>query len=305
MAAPEGNRIVIRLPRLEWRFFLTLRFAIVAAFLLLAAAVGYWYNAIRPYLWISGAHVEAFSAAISSDFSGRIVEMSALEGDSVKRGQMLLSLDRDLLIAKQEQVKRSIASLVEQVELEKERFGRALEEYLAATSELESGLGTQDKVKKQLNLMEESQEKSDAVQTELATAQFTLSDLDLQLKKSTLTAPFDGIILKRSKHPGAALSFGEPVYVLCDPSRLWIEAQVPEKEIGLVNVGAPVRIQVPAYPNKELIGKVSWIGPATVAKSSLLPFLGQNEAVPIRIALENPGFSLKPGLSAHVGLKVR
>lgn len=303
MSTPE-KKIVIRIPRLEWGFFLNIRFAIALGIALFAAIFGYWYVAVRPYLWISGAHVEAFSTVISSDRSGRIVEMGPHEGDLVKKGQTLLCLDRDLLVSKQEQTKRSLESLNDQVEVEKERFGRVLEDYLSATSELEIGLGSQEKVKKQLNLMEESQEKSDGVLSHLAAVQDTLADLELQLKKTALVAPFDGIILKRSKHPGAVVSFGEPVYVLCDPDRLWIEAEVPEKEISRIVVGAPVRIQLTAYSKEEMTGKVSWIGPATVAKSAPFAISGQKETIPIRISLENPSFPLKPGLSARVGLRV-
>lgn len=304
MTIPEEKKIVIRLPRLEWSLFLSLRFGVVLAALLLTALFGFWYSAIRPYLWISSAHVEAFSTPISVDMAGRIVEMGPQEGEPVKKGQFLVGLDRDLLLVKQAQAKRTLDSLNEQIEVEKERIGKVLEDYVAATSEHELGIGSQEKVNKQLALMEECQQKSETATSHLAAAQALLSDLDLQLKKMTLTAPFDGIVLKRSKNPGAAVSFGEPVYVLCDPERLWIEAEIPEKELSRIAIGAPVRIQLPAYPEKELTGKVSWIGPATVSKSSQLPFSGQKEAVPIKISLENPGFSLKPGLSAHIGLKV-
>lgn len=305
MSIPEDKKITINLPRLEWSLILNLRFGIALLLVAFAASFGYWYNAVRPYLWLSGARVEAFSLVVSCDTAGRIIEMGFQEGDLVKRGQTLLSLDRNLIISKQEQAKRSVASISEQVELEKERFGRALEDYLSATTELEIGIGSEDKVKRQLNLMEESQEKSDAALSHLAAVQSTISELDLEFKKTTLSAPFDGIILKKSKNPGAVISFGEPLYLLCDPDRMWIEAEIPETEISRVVLGAPVRIQLPAYPDKELSGKVSWIGPATVAKSSLLPFSEEGVAVPIRISIETPGFALKPGLSAYVGLRVR
>lgn len=304
MSIPEEKKIIIQLPRLHLNSFLNFRFGIAFGILLFAATFGYWTYAIRPYLWISGAHIEAFSTLISTDMAGRIIEMGPQEGDLVKKGQILLSLDRDHLLAKQAQARRSLDSLDEQIESEKERIGIVLEDYLTATSELELGIGSQEKVKRQLALMEECQEKSELASSHLAAAQAALSDLDLQLKKMTLTAPFDGIIIKRSKNPGAVIAFGEPVYVLCDPDHLWIEAEIPEKEISHILVGAPVRIQLPAYPKKELTGKVSWIGPATVAKSTLLPFSGQKETIPIKISLTNPGFSLKPGLSAHIGLKV-
>jgi RND family efflux transporter MFP subunit len=249
--------------------------------------------------------VEAFSVAISSDTTGRLSEAQLQEGDWVKRGQRILSLENDTLLAQQEQTKYSIDSLGRQVEMEKERFEKALESYLSATGELEIGLGSEEKVKRQLSLMEESQEKSEAALQHLAAVQEALVDLDAQMKKLAVAAPFDGVILKKCKQTGSAVSFGDPVYILCDPNRIWVEAEIPEKEIGRIEMGAPVQVRLPAYPSDAFVGKVSWIGPATVAKSASLPFVGQNEAVPVRISLENPPPSLRPGLSAQVRIKLR
>jgi predicted DNA-binding transcriptional regulator len=93
-----------------------------------------------------------------------------------------------------------------------------------------------------------------------------LGAIDLQLKKMALVAPFDGVILKRSKNPGAVVSFGDPVYILSDPNQTWIETEIADKTLGSINVGTVARIRLAAYPKKEFLGKVSYIGPATVAK---------------------------------------
>lgn len=305
MPVLEEKKIVIRLPHFHWRLFLNPRFALVCALLLLAGFGTYWYQAIRPYLWISGAHVEAFSTIVNSDMVGRIVEMGPQEGDRVKKGETLFVLDRDQMLAKQAEMRRSFDSLSGQIEKEKEQIGKAMEDYLAATSELDVGIGSYDQVKKQLSLMEEAQQKAETATSQLASVRAALSDLDIQAKKMTFAAPFDGMVLKKAKSLGAAVSFGEPIYILCDPDRLWIQAEIPESELSRVTLGTPIRAQLPAYPKTELHGTVSWIGPATVAKSALLPLSEQKETIPIKISFEKPPFSLKPGLSASVGLKVR
>lgn len=305
MSALEEKRIVIKLPRFHLRYLLSFQFLLVAAALLFFSAFAYWYQAVRPWLWIGSAHLEAPSMIVSSDMAGRIVEMGVQEGDSVKKGQMLFVFDRDLVLAKQAQAKLAINGLNDQIEAEKERIGKAMEDYLTATAELEMGIGSPDLVKKQLALMEEAQAKTETAHSQLNIARAELDLVNLQVKKMTLAAPFEGIVLKSCKSLGSVVSFGEPIYVLCDPSRVWIETEVPEKEISYVSLGTPVRIQLPAYPNREFSGKVAWIGAATLAKSSLNPMPGQNQSVPIKISIENAGITLKPGLSASVGLKVR
>ncbi len=295
MQALEEKKIIIKLPRFHLRSFLSLRFFAIVTLLLFSSFFAYWYKAIRPFLWITSAHVEAYSSLIKSDFSGRIVEIGPQEGEKVRKGQTLFVLDRDLLFAKQAQAKLALNALIEQVDKEKGRMGKAMQDYLAASDDLE--------IKKQLAIMDEAQEKSEVAASKIPSAQTELNYLDLQVKKMCAIAPFDAIILKCSQHLGSILSFGDPVYLLCDPNRIWIDAEVPEKEISRVQINSPVRVRLPAYPNQEFAGKVAYISPATASKSSLTS--AQNENIPIKVALDNPPQSLRPGLSASVALKVR
>ncbi len=299
MVAPENRKIVIQV---HWDRIFNFRVALLFVVAILAVGFGYWYRMVRPYFWIADAHVESFSAPICADVSGRITEMGPQEGEIVQKGQPLLSLDKDLLTAKLQQARCALASFAEQVELEKERFGRALENYLTATTELETGVGSEERVKKQLALMEESQERSDLAVSNLSNAQASTAELELQMRKAQLVAPFDGVVLKRAKNLGSVVAFGETVYLLSDPKRTWIEAAISEKDLAHVQVGAAARVHLSAYPNQEFVGKVVWIAPATVAKIQQLAFSAENVVIPIRIAVENADAFLKPGLTAQVGL---
>lgn len=305
MQTLEQKKIVIKLPALTLKSFLSIRFFLILSLILFSSAFSYWYHSVRPYLWISSAHLNAFSTTVSSDGAGRIAEMGPQEGDRVKKGQMLFSLDRDLILAKYSQVKSEFDSLNRQVEFEKEQIGKAMESYLAATTELELGIGTPENVQKQLNLMEEAQNKSESAFAKVGALKAELSLLELELRKTTVAAPFEGIVLKRFNNEGAVVSFGDAVYTLCDPDRLWVETEVSEKEVGLIAIGTPAHIRVSAYPKKNLVGKVTYVGAATAEKSDQRPFSQEQATIPIKISVENPDSSLKPGLSARVNLKVR
>ncbi|PIS02503.1 MAG: hypothetical protein COT85_04875 [Chlamydiae bacterium CG10_big_fil_rev_8_21_14_0_10_42_34] len=305
MSTREEKKITIQLPRLKWRAFLTIRFLLLLGAIFFASFVGYWYQNIRPYLWLSHARIEAFSTVLSSDAAGRIAEMGPQEGERVKKGQPLFSLDRDLVLAKQSQAKFILDSLNKQVEIEKERMGKAMEAYLTASNDLDLGIGSPDVIQKQLSMMDEAQEKSEIALSKIADAEKDLRLINLELKKMTTVAPFDAVILKKAKNPGAVVSFGDPVYTLCKSDPLWIETEIRESDIGQIKVGTKARICLTAYPDKELVGAVSYIGPATVAKSSFLPISTINQVIPIKISIENQGIELKPGLSAKVALKVR
>ncbi len=304
MAVVEGKKITIPLPKLAWKSLLNFRFGLILAMLLAALAFYYWYVALRPFLWISKAHIESYTAPVSCDMSGKIAEMGPEVGETVQKGRLLFALDRELILAQAKLTQDSVNGCKEEIRSEKMRMEKAMNEYLALSSDSTFGSDQGEEIAKHLKTMEEAQGKSEAITGELAMAQNKLSLLDLQLRKMVFNAPFEGVVLKKGKAPGAVIAYGEEVYVLSDPSITWIDAQVPESELGRIKVGAEARILLSAYPNKEWKGKVLWIGPATSSKTSPLSFSKETETIPIKISIEPLDRSLKPGLSAQVGLKI-
>lgn len=291
------RRIVIRVPELNRRLVFW-----GVGIALAVAGFSYWYGWVRPYVRIGSAHFEAYVSVVGTDVAGRIVEVGPQEGEAVKKGETLFSLDRDLMLAKQSQMKLILESLNDQVEAEKGQIGKAMEAYLTASVELEAGAGSPEQIKRHLALIDEAQEKIEATQGKIAITKAEMGILDLQLKKMTCAAPFDGVILKRSKNPGAVVSFGEPIYVLCDLERSWVEAEVAEIELGWLKVGTEARVRFAAYPGREFTGRVSYIGSATVDKSAFTPIVAQGQVVPIRITIDQTDAVLRPGLSATVRL---
>lgn len=302
MPSSESNKIVIRLPRLEWGLLLKRRVLGGLMVLCLLGGVGFWWVAVRPYLWVTEAHVEAYTVSLKSDANGRIVEMGPREGDWVKEGDPLCLFNSGELFYQMLQAKERIENLQQKLEKENGRLGKAMEGYVAATQGFEFGVA--DEVKKQLSFMEEAQENVEKMSAELGEAKREFERLNGEVRQRALCAPFRGKVLKRSQNPGAVVTFGDPIYVLSDPGRMWVEAELPESKMGAVSTGSAVRVRFPAYPGKEWAGKVGEIGAATVEKEALLPFSGQEQRVRVKIYLEKGGIDLKPGLSAAVQFKV-
>lgn len=284
------ERISIPLPRLK--AVLSPKY-LIPVFFILAFAI--WFSLIRPYLWVDAARVGAYSSVIGADIAGRLAEMGPQEGEFVKKGELLFKLDRDLALAKMGAEKVHVQSLEKQMRWEKERLDKIMEDYINACAELEVGACTSEKVQSQLVVMQESQTKFEAVYSQLEKVRTDLSLLDLEVQKMTLSAPFDGVVLKRAQNPGAVVSFGAPVYVLADLGRLWIDAEIPENKLSQIKVGTEARIRFHAYPGQERKGQVTWIGPS----------VEKGAKIPVKISLEATDPSLIPGLSAEVGLKVR
>lgn len=304
MSVLGDKKIVIRLPRFDWKVLLTARAAAVLAIGACLAGLAFWWVQVRPYLWVSGAHVEAVTAAVASDAQGRIVEARPQEGDRVEKGSALFALANESLALRQRQAQAEIERLEEKLRLEKGRMEKAMSDYLVVSGDLASA-GAEEWIAAHLQALEEAQGEAEKAAEQLAAAQEELVRLGQEAEKTRFAAPFDGVVLKKNKQAGDLLSFGEPVYLLADPARIWVEAEIPEENLSEVAVGVPVRVQVAAYPKKEWTGRISWVGPATVSSCGSRPRLQGGETIPIRINLDSPDLSLKPGLSAKVGLKVR
>ncbi len=86
---------------------------------------------------------------------------------------------------------------------------------------------------------------------------------------------------------------GEMLYQVADLSRVWVIADVPEQDIGLVTNGRKAHVRINAYPDKWFEGTITYVYP------TLKP---ETRTVQVRLELGNPGGILKPGMFAQVEL---
>ncbi len=85
------------------------------------------------------------------------------------------------------------------------------------------------------------------------------------------------------------------VYRIADLSRVWIEADVFEKDLALVSEGQPASVSFEAFPARTFEGRVTYVHP-TVSM--------QSRTARIRLELPNPDLALKPGMYANIDLQV-
>lgn len=115
--------------------------------------------------------------------------------------------------------------------------------------------------------------------------------------KRTLSfrSPAGGVVLEKKAIAGMRFMPGEMLYQVADLGSVWVLADVFERDIGAVKVGAGVTVNINAYPDKSFTGRVAYIYP------TLKP---ETRTVPVRVELANPGGLLKPAMYASVDLAV-
>lgn len=112
-------------------------------------------------------------------------------------------------------------------------------------------------------------------------------------KTLTLYAPASGVVVEKNVVEGDRIMPGMTVYRIADLSSVWIEAEVFEKDLGLVREGQVADVTFEAFPGRTFPGRVAYVYP-TVSM--------QSRTGRIRLELANPGGELRPGMYARIRL---
>jgi len=109
----------------------------------------------------------------------------------------------------------------------------------------------------------------------------------------TIYSPTSGVVLEKNVVQGMRFMPGEPLFKIVDLSAIWLLAEVYEQDLAQVHVGQSVKINVDAYPDKVLTGKIAYIYP-TVSP--------ETRTAKVRVEMNNPGGILRPDMYASVQL---
>ena len=109
----------------------------------------------------------------------------------------------------------------------------------------------------------------------------------------TIYSPSSGVVLEKTAVQGMRFMPGETLFKITDLSSIWLLADVFEQDLSLVHIGQAVKINIDAYPEKELTGKVAYIYP------TINP---ETRTAKVRVELANQGGMLRPDMFAKVQL---
>ncbi|MBZ9559647.1 MULTISPECIES: HlyD family secretion protein [unclassified Modicisalibacter] len=147
---------------------------------------------------------------------------------------------------------------------------------------------------------------------ELAQARARLEQEKQRIADLQVPSPVGGVVNKTLIDQGEYVSAGQPILMMHDPDKLWVEAKIKETDIAELRVGQPVDITVDAYPDRAFHGHVTVIGRAATSQFALLPdpnpsgnFTKITQRIPVRIALDDgPDDLIGPGMMVEVDIDV-
>ncbi len=294
------------------------RILIPTAILLLVAAAAYWYYVtnIRGFNATDDAYVDGNRVSISAKILGRITDLRAGEGDTVKHGIVIVSLDDADLRAQEEQSEAALADARQGIELARVNMDRALDDFQRAESQYKTKVIPLEQYEHAKSALAATRTQQKMADTRVATAAAQLHVVRTNLLNTKILAPMDGIVAKRYALPGDVVQAGQPILSVYDLSSVWVTANFEETKIGSIRIGDPVEISVDAYPDRKIAGKVRQFGASTASQFSLIPpnnasgnFTKVTQRVPVKISIDptsipGTGQPLLPGMSVVVRVKV-
>lgn len=178
----------------------------------------------------AGSLVASQQTDIGFELPGKVARLQANNGESVKKGQLLASLDTELLRIERTQLKARLAETQARINLVRNNLKRQ------KSLEID-GFASQQR------LDELNTEKS-ALGSTLDQLNAGLDSLDSKIRKSTLTAPFDAIVGKRLADKGTVVSAGKPIFRLLQKGGQEARVGVPNRFSQLLAPGSVQKIQV-------------------------------------------------------------
>lgn len=160
-------------------------------------------------------------------------------------------------------------------------FGQAQADYRKATSDLAQFDRTLTRVRTLREHGAASQKDLESAQADFdrATAEKQRAELNLQLLGKVggdfndvfhVVAPIDGVVVDRNANLGQQVrsdiilansaQVAAPMFTLTDPTKLWVQLDVPEAELNKLRPGQPVELRTPAYPGRVFPGRLDVIG---------------------------------------------
>ncbi|MBV9493525.1 MAG: efflux RND transporter periplasmic adaptor subunit [Acidobacteria bacterium] len=224
---------------------------------------------------------------VGSQVSGVIARLYADFNSRVTKGQLLAELDPTPFQAQVEQRQADVTKArveAANAKITYERQRRLVGAGLSAQADLDA-----------------ARAQYEAANAGVQQTNAALEQSQTNLRYTKIVSPIDGIVVDRQYDVGqtVAASFQAPTLfsIAQDLTKMQVQADVDQSDIGRVQVGQPARFTVDAYPDEEFRGRISQIRLNAQVNQNVVSY-------PVIIEVPNPGERLRPKMTANVTIDV-
>ena len=240
-------------------------------------------DSIEQTVTATGYVQPVYQVLVGTQVSGIVNKIFVDFNSRVKKGQLLAEIDKSTLLEALNQAKAGVQSSEAALKLAQQNFDRIKELFnqKAATQVA----------------FEDAQNQLVQAQTSLVNAKANLQKANVNIRYAEIVSPIDGVILNRAVDEGqtVAASFNTPTLftIANDLTKMQVEANVDEADIGSVKVGQNVNFTVDAYADNTFKGRVNEVRLQPTVTNNVVTYT-------VIIDAPNPDEKLFPGMTANI-----
>jgi HlyD family secretion protein len=269
-----------RLLSMSWKIALVLIIALVVIYRLRFAPVPVESSAVKvgpitAEVMGTGTLEARIHAIISAEISGRISDVLVDQGSRVTKGQLLVTLDDGDLRQQMEMAKAEVQTTKASIDRAaadvnsaqataihaRAFYNRVMplaQNKVVSEEDFDNAIQQRDVGEAQLRRSELAKVETER---QLAKAEATLRYYEEKLADTKIFAPFDALVIRRDRDPGAIVVPGSSILQIISTEQMWVSAWVDESAMAALVIEQPARVLFRSEPNKYYKGTVARISP--------------------------------------------
>jgi RND family efflux transporter MFP subunit len=241
----------------------------------------------------SGPIVVENQVDVLAQREGVVTEILADVGKVVHKGELLARLDNHQLTAQRDATEAKLHSCEDSVKDWQAETSMAEADYKRAERMHDAGINTQEMLDHARYKYVGSQYEIEKAKHDLDNAQANLRDFQLELQKTLIEAPFEGIVARRYVRAGQKVASGDRLFWVSAVAPLLVKFTLPERFMGRVKKGDEIYVSSAAAPETRHPARVVQMSPVVDPASDSIDVLAKLEGRPV---------GLRPGMTANVSL---
>lgn len=243
---------------------------------------------------------------VSSEVSGEVIFLGVKEGDTVRKGQLLVRIQPDLVQSQLDQARAASESSKAQIGTAKAELDRAQLDFDRVKKLFDKQFSSKDELDRVTATLNSAKARFEATNKDYERSVAALRQSGVTSGRTVIYAPNDGVIVslaveKGEKVLGTAQFQGTEILQLADLSVMNAEVDVDENDVVLISRYDSVRITADAFPGRTFRGYVYQIG-----NSAKRAAVGTQEEVvnfAVKIRIVDNEFRFRPGMSCDVEIE--
>ncbi|MCA9467304.1 MAG: efflux RND transporter periplasmic adaptor subunit, partial [Nitrospira sp.] len=241
------------------------------------------------------------SVQIGAQVTGKIISLHADFNSVVKAGDIIARIDPSLFQTKRDQAAANLINTKAMWSKARADLAQRKRELDRTRQLFSRDLVSQNELDVAMTAYEGAEAQREVAAAQIKQAQALLDTANLDLKYTVIRSPVDGIVIARNVEVGQTVTSGfttpDLFLIALDLTKMQVDANVSEADIGGIREGQEATFSVDAYPNVVFHGLVRQIRNAPIIVQNVVTY-------DVVLEVDNADMRLKPGMTANVSITV-